>query len=104
MFQKFLSRIFAVSPEVIDFISDSKANFRNKIALLIPLTGWASFFGAISPLFLKLIIDSLTNNSTSLASIQFNSVWVVILVIIGGLGLINILDNLFLIFKKCTTS
>ena len=100
MFRNFLSRIFAVSPEVIDFISDSKANFRNKIALLIPLTGWASFFGAISPLFLKLVIDSLTNNSTSLASIELKSVWVVILVIIGGLGLINILDNLFQFLKN----
>ena len=100
MFRNFLSRIFAVSPEVIDFISDSKTNFRNKIALLIPLTGWASFFGAISPLFLKLVIDSLTNNSTSLASIELKSVWVVILVIIGGLGLINILDNLFQFLKN----
>ncbi len=100
MFQKMLAKIFNVSPEVIEFISDSRQNFKQRLIVLAPLTAWASFFAAISPLILKLIIDSLTNNWTSFAGIPLGSVVLVFTVIIIGLGVINLLDNIFNYFKQ----
>ena len=100
MYRKLLARIFNVSPEVIEFISDSKQNFQNRVKLLLPLAAWTSFFGAISPLILKLIIDSLSNRWTSIANVQFSSTWPVFLTIIIGLGVINLLDNIFTYFKN----
>jgi ABC-type multidrug transport system fused ATPase/permease subunit len=100
MIQKILAKIFNVSPEVIEFISDSKNNFKQRLIVLAPLTAWASFFAAISPLILKLIIDSLTSSWTSFAGIPFGSAFLVFTVIIAGLGTINLLDNIFNYFKQ----
>lgn len=99
MFKKTLAKIFAVSPEVIDFISDSKKNYIKRLWILLPLAAWASFFNVINPLFIKWIIDSLTQGWTSIGSIQLNSVWLVFLSIIVLLAVLTLIDNIFSYLK-----
>lgn len=95
VFQKLLAKIFAVSPDVITFISDSKKNYTKRLWILLPLAGWASFFSTINPLFIKWTIDSLTEGWTAFSQIQLNSVWLVFLTIISLLAILSILDSFF---------
>lgn len=95
MFQKLLAKIFAVSPDVITFISDSKKNYTKRLWILLPLAGWASFFNVINPLFIKWTIDSLTQGWTNLSFIQLNSVWLVFVFIVASLGVLTLIDNIF---------
>jgi len=95
MLKKLLAKIFAVSPEVIDFISDSKKNYTKRLWILLPLAAWASFFSIISPLFIKWIIDSLTQGWTSISKIELNSVWLVFLTILGCFAILSLVDNFF---------
>lgn len=99
MFKKLLAKIFAVSLEVIDFISDSKKNYTKRLWILLPLAGWASFFSIISPLFIKWIIDSLTQGWTSISRIELGSVWAVFLTIIACLAVLTLIDHIFSYLK-----
>lgn len=97
--RKFLARFFGVSTEVIDFISDRKQNYLQRLWIVLPLAAWSSVFSQLNPLFLKWQVDSLTQNWQTLGQINLNDSWRVFLIISVSFATLQILDALFTYIK-----
>jgi ABC-type multidrug transport system fused ATPase/permease subunit len=99
MFTPLIAKIFGVSTDVITFVLDNRRRTLRRLLIVLPLTAWTSLLYQINPLFLKWQVDSLTENWTNLAGIDFREVWGVFAVIVGGYFLINLVDASLNYFK-----
>ncbi len=92
---KLFAKIFAVSPQTINFVADSKNYYLKRLYWLIPLTIWSVVYYNLNPLFLKFQVDSLTQNWTNIWQISLGATIYVFLTIVIIYLILNILDYIF---------
>jgi ABC-type multidrug transport system fused ATPase/permease subunit len=92
MFKSIFRRLLDTDDKTLEFILDAKSGIWNRLALILPISFWATTFGLIMPLFLKWNIDALTQNKTDILGYNLGTTWNVVVVIISthfGLNLLN---------------
>ena len=95
MIKKLLASLFGVSSKTINFVTDDKNRYFRKLALVLPLTAWSTIFHQLNPIFLKWQVDTLTNNSTDLLGLNFETVFNLIVFLVISYLVLNLLDHIF---------
>ena len=103
MLSQLIAKFFSVSPATADFLFVDKKIYLKKILVLLPITLWATLFYQLSPLFMKWSVDALTEQSTQLSflglSLNFDSVFKVIIALAVALLSLNLLDIILKYWK-----
>jgi ABC-type multidrug transport system fused ATPase/permease subunit len=93
MIFKILTKLLDTEQKTLEFILDPKSRVWQKLALILPISFWATALSIIAPLFVKFQVDAITGNWTSLGSIQLKDTFEVVIAICAGLFFLNLLNQ-----------
>ena len=100
-----LKRLLQTKLETLEFVLDKQERYLKKMAILLPLTFWVTVLGAVSPLFIKWQVDSLTEKWTGFSlnnwwQYKVGDTFLVFSIIVAGYFTLQIIDKLLNWFKE----
>jgi ABC-type multidrug transport system fused ATPase/permease subunit len=90
---RIFSKVLDTEEKTLEFILDSKSKIWQKLALILPISFWATAFSMFAPLFIKFQVDAITEKWTSLGSWNLETTFRVVVVILGGYFFLNVLNQ-----------